>query len=332
VALFVVAAGCATPPDDGPDLEPYRAPVVAGYTWVERPPVPNGVAEAACIAFRGSAWVIGGARDGTLGGASQVFTPSEGGGRGGTWTQAGGIPYPVRGATAVAVGEKLQLLGGYESAFEREPTTRVQELLRVRPDDDEGLWLDTARLPLPLAEATVLDGARPRVMGGTHDGVEASLSILEWGEGIAPRWVLAEQQLVLARAQGAFTIGPEGLLISAAGWRERGEPIQDALMEDLERGTTITLDGVPTPRVDAATATLGDSVFVLGGQLAAGAATPQAEFFDVQAKAWYEITALPEAVTGACAVGLADGLHVFGGALDDGSTSRKHWLLQAPVV
>lgn len=335
VAVFVVLAGCATPPpDDGPDIDAYRAPSVDGYTWVERPAMPTGVAEAACTEFRGGAWIIGGLHDGSLGGASQVFRPAENGGRGGTWTQGGGIPYPVRSATAVNVDGELKLLGGYESAFERTPSQRVQELFRIQSDEDAGFWRHTGltRLPVPLAEATVLPGRDPRVLGGTHDGAGPSTAILDWQRGVTPRWVLSEQTLALPRAQGAFTIGPEHLLISAGGWWEPTEPIQAALLEDLERGTTKTLDGVPTPRVDAATAVWDGRIFMLGGRPEAGPTSAQAEFFDVEEKAWYEITALPAAVRDACAVVLADGLHVFGGSLTDGSTSRSHWLLVAPAA
>lgn len=329
--LLLVLAGCTAPPAEPVDeLDPYEPAEALGYTWAERPTIQVGVERAACAAIGGAAWVVGGVdENGLLSGRSQVFEPALTSARGGTWRQAGGVPHPVHGASLVEAETRLMLVGGYGSEPAQEPSRRVLEYLPIGAGG--GIWReqDLLRLPLPLADATVMHADRPMLLGGTHDGATATDQILVWAGGVSPRWQVADEVLGEARADGAYTTSPEDLLVSAGGWSDADRPLQSAWLEDLERGTKQELDGVPTPRVGSAFAVWGERLFLLGGE-ADGEVVDTVEFFDASDKAWFSVTPLPVPVADACAIVLADGLHIIGGRGASGGAVRQHWVLAEP--
>jgi N-acetylneuraminic acid mutarotase len=239
--------------------------------WLPGPPkddAATALEDQAVVAANGHLYVIGGSTGAfaTFKDEVWVYTPGGENLDTGTWTEGPSLPVALSGATAVVHEGEIWVIGGMDGTTGGTSRDEVLVLSGLDPGDPaQGTWsldesLNQAR---DNAGAAVLDGkihvfgGRERVEGTTiHQGL-ASYEVLSGGT-----WNLVD-------AAGEF-VGRRSFVVGTLNGDAQimgGEsPVQDANQNfDAQTGVWTTLEPLVPARHGAAYATIGATVYIVGG-------------------------------------------------------------------
>lgn len=329
--LCLMLAGCLeVPPGLGPEddqvsLDPFLegVPRLTGLTWVQAEKMSTAVHDAACTVFQGDIWAIGGIDSRRLPSANvQVYDPDSA-----SWRAEVYVPTlrssGLHGAAAVPIDDStLHVIGGYESIGRTQPSDTVYERRAI------GFWTETSRLPHRLAEAAPVSfGGVPMLWGGTKDGKSGHDGILRYTDSI-DGWS-SFTTMPAPRADAAMHFVGRDALYILGGWTsDPATPLEDATAYEFDSDQNEALPPLPVARTGSADALWQDRI-VLAGGLYDRNPTAEVLVFDLKTRTWWQAPELPQRTAYACAVALADGVHVFGGTREDGRGAvDMHWVLQ----
>jgi hypothetical protein len=291
-------------------------------SWETLPPMGAARAEATAAAVGSRIYVIGG--------VMEDFLPVVSGAEGRvdvydveteTWQRGPPLPLAVNHATAVAVGERIYVLGGYVGSLLFTPVAATWVLDTSVPLGEQA-WRPFVPLPAPrAAHAAATDGRTLWVFGGIGEPGAISLGFPEAFhertvlsidlEADVPTWEViglfpdVRDHLVGAYHKGkVYAIGGRDLLVHSITGRV------DVL--DVATGTWSVGPSLPTPRGGSGAAVIDGSIYVVGGETSTHA-FDDAEAYDTSVGAWSVLPPMPGARHGVGVAAADDALYVEGG-------------------
>jgi N-acetylneuraminic acid mutarotase len=225
-------------------------------TWTPGPELPRPLHHAAAVNWRGDAVLIGGFVPGaelTSGQSDRVYRM-----RDGSWEELPPLNHPRAAAAAAVVGDKIVVVGGQAD----------QKLVRQTEVFDGRRWTDAADIPTPREHlAAASDGRYLYALGGRDLTAAKNLPALERFDPRDDSWTPLDDMPENVGSVGAAYA--DGLVI-AVGGEGVTEPSDAVQAFDVESKQWSELPALPTPRHGLAVATLGDSLYAIGGAAAAG--------------------------------------------------------------
>jgi hypothetical protein len=138
-----------------------------------------------------------------------------------------------------------------------------------------------------------------------------------------PTWVAGTPAPPPGRYNAAGVVGGDGNFYIVGGFYDvTNLAISTTLAYQPASDSWITRAPLPTPRANAAIGTLGDRIYVAGGDLSGGSPTlPDVHIYDVTSDTWTSGAPLPEERSGAVGWGFAptNRFYVFGGDTSAGN-------------
>lgn len=259
-------------------------------------PMPVARTEVAGAAWRGGIAVVGGlTQDGKASARADLYDVAAN-----RWRRLPALPVALHHTTAVALGERLYVIGGYtiEGAQWRE-SARVWSL----GGDDR--WRDEAPLPAARgAHAAAALGGRIVVVGGVSEGrVAASSAAFEPGKG----WRAGPPMQRPREHLAATVVGPR---VYAIAGRADGVNFTDVESWDGSAAHWWNEPPLNDSRGGIGAATVGGAACVAGGEEAEGTI---ASVECLRGGAWARVGALDAPRHGLAVVAIGSRLHVIGG-------------------
>ena len=225
-------------------------------TWTPGPELPVALHHASAVTYEGEAVVIGGFIPGeelTSEQSDRVYAL-----RGGSWERLPSLNQPRAAAAAAVVGDKIVVVGGQADG----------KLVRETEVFDGRRWRDAADIPTPREHlAAASDGRYLYALGGRDLTAAKNLPTLERYDPADDSWTALDDMPDNAGSVGAAYA--DGLVI-AVGGEGVTEPSDAVQAFDVESERWSQLPALPAARHGLAVATLGDSLYALGGAAAAG--------------------------------------------------------------
>jgi serine/threonine-protein kinase PknK len=216
--------------------------------WETGPPLPIPLHHAAAATYRGEVVVLGGASDNIASGSNKVFAL-----RGGNWVELPPLTHARAALAAAVVGDKLVAVGG-QNAKQLVPQTEVF---------DGSSWKDAADMPTPREHlAAVSDGTYVYTVGGRFLSSDKNSAALERFDPQSGQWT---KLVGMPTPRGSFGATYIDGRILAAGGEEPTRVLNVIEMYDISEGKWSTLPPMPTPRHAEVVATVGNTVYVIGG-------------------------------------------------------------------
>lgn len=290
--------------------------------WEELPPMTGARAEATAAAVGSRIYVIGGVMEdflpvvsGTEGRVDVYDVGTE------SWQPGPALPLAINHATAVTVGEKIYVLGGYVGSLLFTPVATTWVLDTSVPLEEQK-WLPFVPLPAPrAAHAAATDGHTIWVFGGIGEPGAISIGLPEAFhertvlsidlDADVPAWQVlglfpdVRDHLVGAYHDGkVYAIGGRDLLVQGITGR------MDVL--EVATGTWTVGPSLPTARGGGGAAVSNGSVYVVGGETNTHA-FDDAEAYDTSTGNWSAIPPMPSGRHGVGVVTVDGALYVEGG-------------------
>jgi N-acetylneuraminic acid mutarotase len=301
-----------TPPDAAP---PAPGPtIVAGAgTWQVADSLPGGARqEVGVVALGSRVFVIGG--QGPNGAKVEAFDTVTG-----KWEAHANLPFVVDHPNVAAVGDKLYLLGGTQTA-------RVFEYTPGAPAAQRR-WLERRTMPTArAAAATAAIGTKVYVAGGQRGGdsfrtLEAYDTATDtWDTSLPPLPGPGRNHVPGAAVDGIFYVIGGRTGGPATGLQSRVDAFDPAT------GRWSTRAPMPTARGGAGAGVVGGFIVVVGGEGNSARGSqgvfPQVEAYDPAANRWLALPAMRSPRHGMGAAGIGNKLYVPAGALRQGGGSQ----------
>nr|QEO74579.1 hypothetical protein [uncultured bacterium] len=303
----------------------WSAPLVWGSptaAWEELPPMTGARAEATAATVGSHIYVIGGVMEdflpvvsGTEGRVDVYDIETE------EWQPGPPLPLAVNHATAVAVGTKIYVIGGYIGSLLFTPVATTWVLDTSVPLDEQA-WAPFVPLPAArAAHAAVTDGQTIWVFGGIGEPGAISIGVPEAFhertvlaldlEADVPAWqVLGLFPDVRDHLVGAYHDGK----VYAIGGRDLQVQLITGRMDvlDVATGTWSVGPSLPTARGGAGAAVINGSIYVVGGETTTHAFA-DAEAYDTALGTWSVLPPMPGPRHGVGVVAVDGSLYVEGG-------------------
>jgi N-acetylneuraminic acid mutarotase len=216
--------------------------------WATGPPLPIPLHHAAAATYRGEVVVLGGASDNLADGSNKVFAL-----RGGNWVQLPSLTHARAAPAAAVVGDKLVAVGG-QNAKQLVPQTEVF---------DGSSWKDAADMPTPREHlAAVSDGTYVYTVGGRFLSSDKNSAALERFDPGSGTWTKLVGMPTPRGSYGATYIDDR---IVAVGGEEPTMVVNVVEAYDITDKKWTTLPPMPTARHAEVVATVGNTVYVIGG-------------------------------------------------------------------
>ncbi len=217
-------------------------------TWETGPPLPVPLHHAAAATYRGEVVVLGGASENIADASTKVFAL-----RGGKWVDLPGLTHARAAPAAAVVGDKLVVVGG-QNAKQLVPQTEVF---------DGSSWKDVADMPTPREHlAAVSDGTYVYAIGGRFLSSDKNSAAFERFDPGSGTWTKLVGMPTPRGSYGATYI--DGRIVVVGG-EEPTMVLNVAEMYDIADGTWSTLPSMPTARHGEVVATVGNTVYCIGG-------------------------------------------------------------------
>ncbi|KAF4992806.1 hypothetical protein FGRMN_6908 [Fusarium graminum] len=243
-------------------------------------------------------------------------------------------PIKTNHPNVAAVNGKMYLLGGLSTldngAWRAFPSSWV-----YNPDLDEWTELD----PLPEGEergsaAVGVHGSIIYMAGGlsilelTPGGGQGTVDVVSAFDTKTSKWLdlpEAARKLPEGRDHAGVSVVKNKLYV--LGGRIRGQRnVKDTVfildLDDLEAGWTTSEAKMPTPRGGVLSATVGSTVYIMGGEGNPVNGTKgvynQVEAFDTETETWEKLGAMKVPRHGGAAVAIKGGIYVPGGGIAEG--------------
>jgi serine/threonine protein kinase/N-acetylneuraminic acid mutarotase len=283
------------------DLSGKAASVQANTNlkWSELADAPSKTQYAAATPVGGRLWLFGGIGDGaTASTATAAYDRAIN-----TWTPGPELPRPVHHAAAVTYGDEAVLIGGFLPGGEL--TSGQSDRVYVLRG---GAWetlppLNHAR----AAPAAAVVGDKIIVVGGQADGKLVPQTEVFDGE----RWTVAADIPTPREHLGAAS---DGRYVYAVGGRELSAAENVPVLERYDPATDswTELAAMPKNVGSVGAAYVGGMLVAVGGE-STTEASDAVQAYDVKAKQWSQLPALPSPRHGAAVTALNDSLFVIGG-------------------
>lgn len=216
--------------------------------WQPGPPLPIPLHHAVAATYRGEVVVLGGASENLADASKKVFAL-----RGNSWVELPSLSHPRAAAAAAVVGDKLIVVGG-QSAKQLVPQTEIF---------DGSSWRDAPDLPTPREHlAAVSDGTYVYAIGGRFLSADKNSAAFERLDPQSGKWTKLVGMPTPRGSYGATFI--DGRIVVAGG-EEPTRVLGVVEMYDIADGKWSTLPALPTPRHAEVVATVGNTVYCLGG-------------------------------------------------------------------
>ncbi|OBC02907.1 protein kinase [Mycobacterium sp. 852013-50091_SCH5140682] len=216
--------------------------------WQAQPPLPIPLNHATATTYRGEVVVIGGAVDELANASNKVYAL-----RGGGWVELPSLTHARAAAAAAVVGDKLVVAGG-QNEKQLVPQTEVF---------DGQSWKDAADLPTPREHlAAVSDGTYVYTVGGRFLSADKNSAAFERFDPRSGQWTKLVDMPTPRGSYGATFI--DGRIV-ALGGEEPTRVLGTAEMYDIAEAKWISLPPMPTARHGEVVATVGDTVYAIGG-------------------------------------------------------------------
>ena len=216
--------------------------------WQAQPPLPVPLHHATATTYRGEVVVIGGASDELANASNKVYAL-----RGGSWVELPSLTHARAAAAAAVVGDKLVVAGG-QNEKQLVPQTEVF---------DGQSWKDAADLPTPREHlAAVSDGFYVYTVGGRFLSADKNSAAFERFDPQSGEWTKLVDMPTPRGSYGATFI--DGRIV-ALGGEEPTRVLDTAEMYDIAEGTSISLPPIPTARHGEVVASVGNTVYCIGG-------------------------------------------------------------------
>ncbi len=216
--------------------------------WQAQPPLPVPLHHATATAYRGEMVVIGGSSDELANGSNKVYAL-----RGSNWVELPSLTHARAAAAAAVVGDKLVVVGG-QNEKQLVPQTEVF---------DGQSWTAAADLPTPREHlAAVSDGSYVYTVGGRFLSADKNSAAFERFDPASGEWTKLVDMPTPRGSYGATFI--DGRIV-AVGGEEPTQVLATTEMYDIAEGKWISLPPVPTARHGEVVATVGSTVYVIGG-------------------------------------------------------------------
>ncbi len=223
-----------------------------------------------------------------------------------TWDTSSVPPFetPRFNAVAVVYENKIFLIGGEEDN-EVLDNVEIYDPQTNRWEDGEDL-----RNAREGHSAVVFDG-KLYVIGGTKGGF-SYLDEIEWFDSSTNKWEQSTWQMISPRAGQFATVAADTFYMF-------GGVYFNPLINNYK--CTTSFDWIPitdwsVPRWYGATTLLGDSIFLMGGKLMKlnqQQTTEEVKIYNLRTKKFEDGPPLPQPVSGATAVTVADQIFLIGG-------------------
>ena len=242
----IVAGGLIA--GDGSTAATYRLDLASGHA-TKLPNLPVSVHDVAGATVGGRPVVLGG------GNASEQDVIQVGGGPAGAWKVAGHLPTRRSDLSAVAAGDRVLVLGGFDGVS--------PALADILATSDGTTFRVVGRLSVPVryAAVAVANGAL-WVFGGERSGAEVdALQRVDLRTGKSR--VVGHLRYALGHAS-AVTIDDRILVI---GGRTSTTQLTDAMeWFDPQNRRFVSAGKLPTVLADSAVVTKGHSTYLIGGE------------------------------------------------------------------
>ena len=229
-------------------------------TWTPGPELPVPLHHASAVTYEGEAVVIGGFIPGeelTSKQSDRVYAL-----RGGSWERLPSLNHPRAAAAAAVVGDKIVVVGGQADG----------KLVRETEVFDGQRWSVAADIPTPREHlGAASDGRYLYAMGGRDLTAAQNVPTLERYDPADDSWTTLDDMPDSVGSVGAAYV--DGLVI-AVGGEGVTEPSDAVQAFDVKSEEWSQLPALPAPRHGVAVATLGDSLYAIGGAAAAGHVEP----------------------------------------------------------
>jgi serine/threonine-protein kinase PknK len=216
--------------------------------WETGPPLPIPLHHAAAATYRGEVVVLGGASDNIADGSNRVLAL-----RGGNWVDLPTLTHARAAPAAAVAGDKLVVVGG-QNAKQLVPQTEVF---------DGSSWTDATEMPTTREHlAAVSDGTYVYAIGGRSLSSDKNTAALERFDPVSGAWTRLVGMPTPRGSYGATYI--DGRIVVAGG-EEPTMVLNVVEMYDIADGKWSTLAPMPTPRHAEVVATVGNTVYCIGG-------------------------------------------------------------------
>lgn len=216
--------------------------------WQPGPPLPIPLHHAAAATYRGEVVVVGGASDQLADASNRVFAL-----RGNNWVELPTLTHARAAPAAAVVGDKLVVVGG-QNDKQLVPQTEVF---------DGSSWKDAADMPTPREHlAAVSDGTYMYAIGGRFLSADKNSAANERFDPQAGTWTKLVGMPTPRGSYGATYI--DGRIVVAGG-EEPTMVLNVVEMYDIADGKWSTLPPMPTARHAEVVATVGNTVYCIGG-------------------------------------------------------------------
>lgn len=216
--------------------------------WQTGPSLPIPLHHAAAATYRGEVVVLGGASDQLADASDKVFAL-----RGGNWVELPHLTHPRAAPAAAVVGDKLVAVGG-QNAKQLVPQTEVF---------DGSSWTDAADMPTPREHlAAAADGTYVYAIGGRFLSSDKNSAANERFDPQSGTWTKLVGMPTPRGSYGATYI--DGRIVVAGG-EEPTRVLNVVEMYDIADAKWSTLAPMPTARHAEVVATVGNTVYCIGG-------------------------------------------------------------------
>ncbi|OBF05431.1 protein kinase [Mycobacterium sp. ACS4054] len=216
--------------------------------WQTGPPLPIPLHHAAAATYRDEVVVLGGASDQLADASDKVFAL-----RGGNWVELPHLTHARAAPAAAVVGDKLVVVGG-QNAKQLVPQTEVF---------DGNSWTDAADMPTPREHlAAVSDGTYVYAIGGRFLSADKNSAANERFDPQSGAWTKLVGMPTPRGSYGATYI--DGRIVVVGG-EEPTMVLNVVEMYDIADAKWSTLAPMPTARHAEVVATVGNTVYCIGG-------------------------------------------------------------------
>jgi N-acetylneuraminic acid mutarotase len=260
----------------------------------------------------------------------------------GSWVTAAPAPTKRTEVAAAALGDKIYVVGGFESpGLGNLLNLAITPALEVY-DPGTDSWTTKAPIPMGLHHIGIgVVGGKLYVIGGYKQSgltIWNSVATVYAYDPTTDKWT---ERAPMPTARGALTVTEQaGKLYAIGGFEEKSN---SAAVEvyDPERNVWTARTALPTPRDHLASATVGGKLYAIGGRLNGNYEHNVAvvERYDPVTDKWARLADLPTARSGITASALGGKLYVFGGEGPNGTFPqteaydpvRESWQTLAPM-
>jgi N-acetylneuraminic acid mutarotase len=327
VSLMTIACGGDSPISPAPvQPTPSPAPTAAPGTWTTLAPMLQPRSEMAIAQLGGRMYVIGGYPPGRIpSDVVQVYDLASN-----SWTLGPSTPVPLHHSHAVAVGDRLFLIGG---EFDGAGTGRAPVYLNTVYELDVAAGAWRPRAPMPTNRSGggvgVIDGKIYVAGGRPPRGNDFAVY-----DPAADRWTVLPM-LPTARNHLAVDAIAGRLYVAGGRFDDVGSPLSAALeIFDPATGAWTSGASMPAPRAGVTSIAAYGCLYVFAGE--GNIADPQGMFhqtdaYDPRTNTWHAVSQMPTATHGLTRAAFLDGrIHIPGGSVtlggNNGSTLHQVYL------